>query len=153
RSGASYEFERSLEAVASLAVSFDKQGIAMGFATDAVLTGKTAPARSVKRDPGHLQAILETLARSSMEKGRDLLQGLKQNANLPFGVTCLYFSYGPDETSRAADEYFRRRKIPVIHYVCGLTNDHSGVPYTKSGRAIRSLNEILVSDTGKEHEA
>jgi len=153
RSGASYEFERSLEAVASLAVSFDKQGIAMGFATDAVLTGKTAPARSVKRDPGHLQAILETLARSSMEKGRDLLQGLKQNANLPFGVTCLYFSYGPDETSRAADEYFKRRKIPVIHYVCGLTNDHSGVPYTKSGRAIRSLNEILVSDTGKEHEA
>jgi uncharacterized protein (DUF58 family) len=152
-SGASYEFERSLEAVASLAVSLDRQGIAMGLATDAALTGKAASARAVKRDPGHLQAILETLARSNMEKGQDLLEGFRQTGSLPFGVTCLYFSYGPDETSRAAKEYFRRRKIPVIHYVCSLAAYRSGVPHAKSGRAIRSLDEILVNNTGKEHGA
>ncbi len=153
RAGASYEFERALEAVASLAVLLDNQGIAMGFATDAAMTGKTASASSVKRDPGHLQTILETLARLGMEKGLNLVQGLKQNNNLPFGVTCLYFSYGPDETSRAADEYFKRRKIPVIHYVCGPAANRSSVPHARSRRTIRSINEILANDTGKEHAA
>jgi uncharacterized protein (DUF58 family) len=152
-SGASYEFERTLEAVASLATLFDRQGIAMGFATDAAITGKTASVRSVRRDPGHLQAILETLARLNMEKGQDLLQGLRQNLNLPFGVTCIYFSYGPDETSQAANEHFRRRRIPVIHYVCGLASDRSNVHNGTSGRMVRSLNEILENDTGKEYEA
>lgn len=152
-SGASFGFERSLEAVASMAVLFDKQGIAMGLATDAALTGKTASFKSVRRDPGHLQAILETLARSSMEKGQDLLQVLKQDGSLPFGVTCLYFSYGPDETSRAAKEYFRRRRIPVIHYVCSLAAYRSAAPHAKPVRTVRSLDEILVNDAGKEHEA
>ncbi|OPY65860.1 MAG: hypothetical protein A4E63_02841 [Syntrophorhabdus sp. PtaU1.Bin050] len=152
-SGASYEFERSLEAVASLAVSLDRQGIAMGLVTDAVLTGKAASVRAVKRDPGRLEAILETLARSNMEKRQDLLEGLRQNGGLPFGVTCLYFSYGQDETSQAVKEYFRRRRIPVIHYVCSLAAYRSAVPHAGSGRAVRSLDEILVSDTGKEHEA
>lgn len=152
-SGASYEFERTLEAVASLAVLFDRQGVAMGFATDAALTGKTVSVRSVRRDPGHLQAILETLARLNMEKGQDLLQGLKKNVNLPFGVTCIYFSYRPDETSQAANEHFRRRRIPFIHCVCGPAADRSNVPYGRSGRIVRSLNEILENDTGKEYEA
>jgi len=153
RSGASYEFERCLEAIASLAVSFDKQGVAMGFATDAVLTGKAASVRSVKRGPGYVQAILETLARLNMEKGQDLLRGLKQNTALPFGVTCLYFSYGQDEASQAAGEHFRRRRIPVIHYVYDLAAERPGGPCAGPGRAIRSLREIIMNDAGKEHEA
>jgi uncharacterized protein (DUF58 family) len=153
RSGASYEFERCLEAVASLAVFFDKQGVAMGFATDAVLTGKAASVRSVKRGPGYVQAILEALARLNMEKGQDLLRELKKNTALPFGVTCLYFSYGQDGSSQAAGEHFRRRRIPVIHYVCDLAAERPGAPCAGPGRAIRSLREIIMNDAGKQHEA
>lgn len=152
RSGASYEFERCLEAVASLAVSFDKQGIAMGFATDAVLTGKAASVRSVKRNPGHVQAILEALARLNMEKGQELLQELRQNTSLPFGFTCLYFSHGQDGASQAAGEHFRRRRVPVIHYVCDLAAERPGAPCAGPGRAIRSLREIIINNEGKGNE-
>lgn len=152
-SGASHEFERTLEAVASLAVAFDKQGVAMGFATDAAMTGNTAPVKAVKRDPGHLPAVLETLARLRMEQGQNLVQTLRNNMNLPWGVTCLYFSYMQDETSGAAGEYFKRRKIPVIHYVCGLPTDTPVPPSGRAGRTIRHLDEILAKKKGQEHEA
>ena len=115
RSGTTDEFERSLEAVASLAALFDNQGVATGFVTDAAVTGKSTFFRAVRRDPGHLPSILETLARMRLEKNREIIEGMRLMSELPFGVTCMCFSHGMDETSRAVQEYFRRRRIPVIH--------------------------------------
>jgi uncharacterized protein (DUF58 family) len=115
-SGATDAFERSLEAVASMAALFDREGVATGLVTDSAIEGGGAFFRSVRRDAGHLGSLLEILARFRMEKGRDLTEGLRAMSALPFGVTCLCFSHRMDDSTRAVEEYFRRRRVPVIHY-------------------------------------
>jgi len=146
RSGESEEFERSLEAVASLAALFDNQGVATGFITDAAVTGNETFFRSVRRDPGHLPSILEILARTRMEKGRDVIEGMRRMGGLPYGVTCLCFSHRMDEGSRAIDGYFRRRRIPVTHYVSVSSSDGVNASRSVQRSSIRAIDDLLVHD-------
>jgi len=146
RSGESEGFERSLEAVASLAALFDREGVATGFITDAALTGKETFFRAVRRDPGHLPSILEILARIRMEKGRDLTEELRGMSGLPYGITCLCFSHRMNEGTRAVEEYFKRRRIPVIHYVDIPSPDGVNVPRSVLRTSIRAIDDILVDN-------
>ncbi len=142
---ASAEFERMLEAVASIAALLDEKGIAAGLATDAAMNGKGAFYRSVRKDPGHLSSILEMLARMRMEKGRDVLEGLRGGTGMPFGVTCICFSYEAGDASRSVREYFRRRRIPVIDYVCRMPRREGGNA-PGPGAATRALCDLLVDE-------
>ncbi|HNT44251.1 MAG TPA: DUF58 domain-containing protein [Syntrophorhabdaceae bacterium] len=138
-SGAADAFERSLEAVASMAALFDRQGVATGLVTDSAVEGKHTSFRSVRRDAGHLGSLLEILARVRMEKGRGLAEGLRAMSALPFGVTCLCFSHRMDDSTRAVEEYLRRRRVPVIHY--------TWVPPSVADRGIRPSERGSVRST------
>lgn len=140
---ASAEFERMLEAAASIAAFLDEKGIATGFVTDASMNGKGAFFRSVRKDPGHLSSILEMLARMRMEKGRDVLEGLRSSRGMPFGVTCICFSYETGDASRSVREYFRCRRIPVIDYVCKMPQREAG---NAPAAGTRALCDLLVNE-------
>jgi uncharacterized protein (DUF58 family) len=149
-SGASDALERSLEAVASMATLFDRDGVATGFVTDSAIEGGAAYLRSVRRDAGHLQSLLETLARIRMEKGRDIMDGLRGMNSLPFGVTCLCFSHRMDDSSHAVQEYFRRRRVPVIHYVWTASSDGDNGGRRPKRGAIRAIGDLFVHRDGGE---
>lgn len=145
-SGEHAAFEEMLEIIASMATIFDEKGIAAGFATDAAMTGKGTFYRSVRRDPGHLACILEMLSRMRMEKSREVPAAFRNFAKMPSGVTSLCFSYRADAASRSVAEYFRRRRIPVIHYACTDPQDRkAGIP----GSSLRMLADLLVSKDGR----
>lgn len=149
--GATDAFERSLEGVASMAALFDREGVATGLVTDSAIEGKGVFFRSLRRDAGHLGSLLEVLARVRMEKGRDLTEGLRAMSALPFGVTCLCFSHRMDGSTRAVDEYFRRRRVPVIHYAWTLPSaqDTDGRP---SGRGLVRSTRDLFAQKGENEE-
>lgn len=147
-SGASDALERSLEAVASMATLFDREGIATGFVTDSAIEGGAAYLRSVRRDAGHLQSLLETLARIRMEKGRDIMEALRGMNSLPFGVTCLSFSHRMDGSSRAVQEYFTRRRVPVIHYVWTASSEGDNGGRRPKRGAIRAIGDLFVHREG-----
>jgi uncharacterized protein (DUF58 family) len=107
------EFERTLEIAASLAVQLDRQGYALGLATNGNLTGGKSAILPIARNPQQLSAILEVLARLRMEPGSDLRDTLKRGLSLPWGVSCVLFTLEADERARAVEEYLALRKIPT----------------------------------------
>ena len=138
------EFEQVLEAITSIAAILDERGIATGFATDASMDGRGAFYRSVRKDPGHLSAVLEMLARMRMERGRDVLEALRNNRGMPFGVTCMCFSYRMGNASRSVAEYFLGRRIPVINYVCKMPSPEGG--NSPGPGRIRALTDLLLNE-------
>ncbi len=143
--GAFEAFEKTLEAVASIVAVLDESGIAAGFATDASMSGGTFY-RPVRKNPGHLAAILEMLARMHMEKGRDMTQGLKTIRSMPYGVTCLCFSYRHGTTSRSMAEYLRQRQIPVIHYLSVMPPREDRNPAIPGGGSFRAIDDLLLDE-------
>ena len=79
-----------------------------------------------------------------MEKGRNLTETLRSKGDLPFGVTCLCFSYRIGKASRAAAEYFRQRRIPVIHYVCVNPTDQAPAAPNSKTRSVRAIHDLLL---------
>ena len=122
--GAAEAFERTLEIVASVAVQLDQKGYAVGFVTNGSLVGGGATVLPVAASPGQTSAILELLARLNMEARGNLLDTLKRGLDLPWGVSCVFFSYEKDETVLSAEKYFSHRKIPTVFFQCGPSFVH-----------------------------
>jgi len=145
--GAESEFEQSLEVVASLAVRLDRQGYAVGLVTNGVPEGGGPTIVPVTRNPQHLPALLEVLARLQMASKEDLLDTLQRRFIFPWGVSCVYFSFEEDKTTVATEEYFRQQNTPVIFFVCR----HRAVS-EEEGRKVRSrlhsLDALLVKGPG-----
>ncbi len=139
-------FERSLEAVASMAALFDREGVATGLVTDAAIEGTGTFFRSVRRDAGHLESLLETLARIRMEKARDLTEGLRAMSTLPFGVTCLCFSHRADDSTRAVEEHFRRRRVPVTYYVWAPSSGENRDMRPSEHGSVRSTRDLFARE-------
>ncbi len=116
RHGAGEEFERALEAVASLALRLDGDGCAVGLLTNGALEGGGDTIVPVARHARQLPAILETLARLVMVPRAPLLDAFRAGDHLPGGITCLCFS-ADDGGGEAVLEYFTRRRVPVILFV------------------------------------
>jgi uncharacterized protein (DUF58 family) len=123
--GAAEAFERTLEIVASVVVQLDQKGYAVGFVTNGSLVGGGATVLSVAASPGQISAILELLARLNMEAHGNLLDTLKRGLDLPWGVSCVFFSYEKEETALTVEEYFSHRKIPTVFFQCGPRSVHS----------------------------
>ena len=111
------DFERALEIVASLAVRLDRQGHSVGLVTNGAVKGGRTATVPVGRSHQQLPAILELLARLQMKPERDLKDLLPHSLSRAWGISCVYFSHREDETV-SAKEYFRRRKTPVVFFVC-----------------------------------
>ncbi len=107
-------FERTIERAASYAAWLDRKGHALGFAANSVLTGGRSPVIPVAQGPAQLARILEALARVTIRPEGGLLEILSRIYPLPWGVTCLLFSYEPCEATTRIGASLRHRKIPTV---------------------------------------
>jgi len=107
-------FERTIEGVASYGAWLDRKGHALGFATNSVLTGGRSPVIPVAQGPTQLPRILEALARVTIRPDGDLLEILSRSYSLPWGLTCLLFSYEPCDATARIEASLRHRKIPTV---------------------------------------
>jgi len=142
------EFEHTLEAVASLAVQFDRRGYAMGFVTNGVVRGGPT-ILPIAKNPQQLPAILEVLARLQMNTKADLVDTVQRGLQLGWGASCIHFSYEENIKALAIEGYFSHRKIPMIFVVCqprSLTEDNGH----KIRGNVYSLDEIRIKETESE---
>ena len=117
KNNAAEGFEHTLEAVASLAIQYDKKGYAVGFVTNGVVDGGPTML-PITRSPQQLPAILEVLARLHMKAQGNLLDTLQRGLKLTWGASCVQFSYQEDMDTLATERYFSHRKIPMVFVVC-----------------------------------
>lgn len=117
------EFERTLEVVASLAVSMVQKGISVGLITNGCLEGKLSGSGAVPvmNHTGTLPAILETLARIRMEVVNTLPVVLQNSITIPWGVSGVLFSHSADATNMTSYNALIQRRIPTI---CLVSQDN-----------------------------
>jgi uncharacterized protein (DUF58 family) len=147
RENASEKFERTLEVVGSLAVQSHRKGFALGLVTNGAVEGGPS-ILPMGSSPRHLPSILEILARLKMKASGDLADTLSRAPELPWGVSCVHFSYQQDQGTRATAQYFSYRRIPMIFMMCS-----SGAPWEgegpKLGGRIYCLDEIRIEEAQK----
>lgn len=139
RLGAEQEFERTLEAIASVAVRLDREGCAVGLIANGAFGGRTGAAVPIGRHPQQLPTILEALARLSMKPMALLLDIIRGGNHLPWGVSCLGFSADSGGGTASVLDYFARRHVPVILFV---TRPEDGAPHAD----VRPLESILLKE-------
>lgn len=140
------EFEHTLEIVASLAVRLDQQGYAVGLVTNGAIVEGGPTILPVSRNPQQLAAILEVLARLQMRSTGDLMGILRQGLPLSWGMSCVHFSCEEDVTTLAANEYFTRRKIPIVFFVSRVHGENGDTLRDK----VHRLDDICVQGVEKE---
>ena len=140
------DFEKTLEAVASLAVQCDQKRVALGLLTNGeVLGGRTY--LPVSRGPNQLSAILEVLARMVMRSDRLLIHALCDGLSLDWGVSGVCFSYQVDQDMHDLEGYFLNRKIPMMFMICTTdSSDYNTTPMLRS--KVRTLKELQMEDSG-----
>ncbi|MFB3817412.1 MAG: DUF58 domain-containing protein [Candidatus Methylomirabilales bacterium] len=116
RQGAGAEFERAVEAVASLAARLDRDGCAVGLLTNGAGGGQ-AGGLPIRRTADQLAAILERLARLRMVSGAALQDVARDALQLPWGVSALCVALEPGAATEAIQGYFARRHVPVAFFV------------------------------------
>lgn len=138
--------ERCLEAVASMAVDFDRRRIAVGLVSNGRLVGDGRAVVPVSRSRNQLAQLLETLARLQANPQRGLLDVLQQGG-LPWGVTCILFVYGHDAGRRALNQYLKQRHVPFLTIEC----DPAAAPADDDGGGSPHICRLgdLRADTGE----
>jgi uncharacterized protein (DUF58 family) len=112
------EFEQVLEAAASLAVRLDRQGYAVGLATNGRIKGEERGIIRAARHPQQLSVILETLARLEMAVNMDFIDALRSGPALLWDTSCICFVYEEDGRMDRIGEYFSGRRTSVKTFVC-----------------------------------
>ena len=136
-------FERTLEAVASLAVRLDQKGFAVGLVTNGVVEGGGPAILPIARNPQQLPALLEVLARLHMAPREDLADTLHRALQLRWGVSCVHFSYDQDATTLTTEGYFSNRKVPMVFVVCRSCTIPGEAEYRVRGK-VYSLDDICI---------
>jgi uncharacterized protein (DUF58 family) len=147
RDQASESFEQTLEAVGSLAVQCHQRGYALGLVTNGVVEGGPSIlpiGRSLQQAP----FILEILARITMRTEGSLADILYRALELPWGVSCVHFSYEQDAGTQASAQFFRNKRIPTIFVACSPHGPGEGDRHTLRGR-VYSLDEIRIEGARK----
>ncbi len=147
RDNASESFERTLEVVGSLAVQSHQRGYALGLVTNGVVEGGPS-ILPMGRSPQQLPSILEILARLKMRANGRLVDTLYRTLELPWGMSCVHFSYEQEEGTLVTAQYFSRRRIPMIFIVCS-----SRAPGEEDGHKLRGktycVDEIRIEEAQK----
>lgn len=112
--GRESDFESMLEVVASIAVRLDIQGCAVGLFTNGT-TYNCPPVVSISRSTEQVMAILEALARLQCGLRGNLID-LLNNFDIPWGTSCVYFTFEDDVSTRGVKSLFRQRKVPLLHF-------------------------------------
>jgi uncharacterized protein (DUF58 family) len=140
--GAGEDFERIIEAVASLAVRMDHMGYATGFATNGALCGGGPAILPITKNSRQLPAILEVLARVQMKPSGEILEILDSGLELPWGVSVIYFSYQKDMSTQSIEQYFSLRKTPMASIVCRNGSVHGFD--VAAHRTVHLLKDIFI---------
>lgn len=143
KAGASENFERTLEVVGSLAVQAHQKGYALGIVTNGVVQGGS-PSLPIGRSSQQLALLLEILARLKMRAGGSLTDTMHRALNLPWGASCIHFSYAPDEETRATAQYFSNRRIPMIFVCCSGAQWNANEPALEG--KVYGLDEIRIAE-------
>ena len=117
RDGDGQEFERMLEAVASVALRLDREGSAVGLIANGMVEGGGKARVPIGRHPQHLPSILERLARLSLTPAAPFLDAVRAGDHLRSGISCLCFAVETAGGTLAALDYFAHRHVPVILFV------------------------------------
>ena len=143
KSAAKEDFEQTLEVIASLAVTLQNRGCAVGLVTNGVLTGNGLSALPTTSSPDQLPTILETLARLQMAKKGSLESILRQAIGSQRGLSCAYFSHRTGRAAAETETFCRQNTIPITFFVC-CTEPSSEAFRQKSKAVIHSLDEIRI---------
>jgi uncharacterized protein (DUF58 family) len=149
RHQAEEDFERALEAVASLAVRLDQQGHALGLIANGCLVGRGPAIVPIARNDQQMPAILELLARLQMKHNGDIIEVLRHRLTFSWGASCVHFAYTQDETVHSVKKYLKRRRIPAMFFVCqrhGLS-ERDRFDFR---REIYHLDDIRIREAGHE---
>ncbi|MFA5905672.1 MAG: DUF58 domain-containing protein [Desulfobacula sp.] len=134
------EFERMLEAVASMAVYFEDRGNAVGFMTNAVIKGGRPGFIPIRRNFETLSQILETLARMEMKPEKRLTDVFAQHISVLWGINCIFCSHSMDASIIGIKDFYAGKRMPVKYFVskAGEREDAvGGMP--DEARAIESI--------------
>jgi uncharacterized protein (DUF58 family) len=112
------EFEQTLEAVASLAVSLDRKGYAVGLVTNGFIKGEGRGIIPVARHPQQLAMILETLARLEMRVKRDFIDTLREGPIRLGNMSCVCFVYEEDQGIEKIRDYFSYHRTALKNIAC-----------------------------------
>jgi uncharacterized protein (DUF58 family) len=134
------DFEKILEVAGSLAVKLDRDGVAVGMATNGEIKGGGAPIIPIGRGAQQIPKILETLARLRMSPIMNLRQLLRRGLRLPHGTTIIYLTYDSGQSCHEMSAFFQHRRQPTITIVC------HGVPPLVNLREPRMANVLTVED-------
>ncbi len=131
--GAGDDFERMLEAAASMAVYFERRGNAVGFMTNAVIKGDKPGFIPLRRNVETLSQILETLARMEMRPQKRLAQVFARHISVLWGINCIFCSHSMDSSILEMKEFYAGKRIPVKYFVSkikDMENDAGVIPVT-----------------------
>ncbi len=106
-------FEKTVEAIASLAIELQSHHYATGFFTNCHIKDHPSNHLSVSRSPGQLSVLLEILARLEFRLKSQPLNPQEIKNCLPLGASIIYFSKHPV----AEDSPILRMKSPIVNIV------------------------------------
>lgn len=139
RHGAGTEFERALEAAASIAVRLDREGCAVGLVANGAVDGGTSAVVPIGRHPRQLPTILEALARLDMKPTSPLLDAIRGGNHLPRGVSCLCISADGGGGTGSLLDYFAHRHVPAVLFAA---HPDDGAAHTDA----RTLESIFLGE-------
>jgi uncharacterized protein (DUF58 family) len=120
REGAQAAFEHTLEVIASLALKWNADGMAVGFVTNGAAHGGDVSAVPAGRGPRHLSAILEALARLQLRKRTGLSRIMRRSPRLGRGVHGAFFCYQNGKASQSVNRLCRKRAMPLTVFAWRL---------------------------------
>jgi len=112
RQEAEAEFERAVEAVASLAVQLDREGCAVGLLANGQVAGEGGAVVPIRRGARQLPALLERLARLCMRPAASIREVVR--GELPGGASALCFALEAGAGPRALLDHLARRRVRAI---------------------------------------
>jgi uncharacterized protein (DUF58 family) len=114
---ATSDFEQMLSAAASMAVNFENRGNAVGFMTNAVISGGASGFVPLGRNRQTLSRILETIARMQMVQDSRLADIFHQHISVLWGISCIFCSHSIDASLVKMKQFYAHKRIPVKYFV------------------------------------
>ena len=136
------DFEKTLEVIASLVVQLDRRGIAVGFATNCRIYGNQRRIIPISRNSLQLAAILETIARAEATPTAAITDILANGYTIPWGVSCICFSWDRSSRTIAAQTFMAHRNTP-IQLVLAKESERIGNAGAERGDSPVYLKDIL----------
>ncbi len=131
------DFEQMLEAAASMAVYFEGQGNAVGFMTNAKITGGKSGFVPLTRNRKSLPLILETIARMEMEPVSCITKIFHHHISVLWGINCIFCSHSMDETILSMKAFYAAKRIPVKYFVSKVDSQGQDTDFVQPIDSIR----------------